>query len=99
MGSRSHRWRLVKSHIWSKEVFIEFRERMMNCQLGAGMVSIHGQKLSPWAGTLGWVAENREMSDKCDDLLAGVFFKRRGVSVAVGLGEGGQTGFSSLCRR
>lgn len=76
--------------------FIEFQERIMNCQLGAGMVSIHGQKLSPWAGTLGWVAGNREMSDICDDLLAGFFFK---VSLVVRLGEGGQTGFSSLCRR
>lgn len=42
---------------------------MVKYQLGAGTVSIHGQKLSPWTG---WVAGNGEMSDN-------VFFKGESV--------------------
>lgn len=30
-------------------------------QIGAGIVSIHGQELSPLAGTFGWVAGNVEI--------------------------------------
>lgn len=40
----------------------------MGCQLGPGMVPIHGKELSPWAGALGRVAGNTEM--RGDDLLA-----------------------------
>lgn len=29
-------------------------------QLGAGIVPANGQTLSPWVGTLGWVARNLE---------------------------------------
>jgi hypothetical protein len=30
----------------------------MTFQLGAGIVPNYNEKLSPWAGTLGWVAGN-----------------------------------------
>lgn len=53
-------------------------------------MSTFGQKLSPFAGTLGWVAGNAEA--RSDDMLAGVF------SLWVGLGEEEQTGFPTLCR-
>lgn len=33
------------------------------CQLGAAIVSIHGQKLGPWEGTLGWVTGNSETGE------------------------------------
>jgi hypothetical protein len=36
---------------------------MIACQLGAGSVSIHPQKLSPWAGTLGWADGNGERTN------------------------------------
>lgn len=42
----------------------------MTCPLGAGTVSMHGQKLSPWTGTLGWVVGNVEM--RGDDMSGGV---------------------------
>jgi hypothetical protein len=32
---------------------MQLKGGVMMCQLGVGMVSKHGQKLSPWAGTLG----------------------------------------------
>ena len=41
----------------SKGDFKEFRRGMRTCQLGAGMVSIHSQKLSPWVGTLSGLPE------------------------------------------
>ena len=43
----------------------------MMCQLGAGIVPIHGQKLSPWTGTLGWVARN----GRSDDMVTGSFLR------------------------
>lgn len=36
----------------------------MTCWLGAGIVSTHGQNLSPWADTLGWVAGNTDNDSK-----------------------------------
>ena len=44
---------------------------MMTHQLGAGFVFIHGQKPSPWVGTLGWVAANTET--RSDGMLARSF--------------------------
>lgn len=43
--------------------------RVMTCELAAGVVLVQGQKLSPWAGTLEWVARNTEMGS--DSLEAG----------------------------
>lgn len=45
----------------------------MTCQLGVGIVPIHGQKLSPWVGTLRWVARNTEMRN--DEILAWAFIQ------------------------
>ena len=41
--------------------FIELRQGVMMRPLGAGIVPIYGQKLSPRVGTLGWVAKNTEV--------------------------------------
>lgn len=68
----------------------------MTCQLEAGIVPIHGQKLGPWAGTLGRIAENLETGS--DDMLGWSFLQGNGgvFSVGVRLGEEGQTGVSQL---
>lgn len=60
----------------------------MACQLGAGTVSTHAQKLSPEEGTLGWLVRKEPI----------VFFKKVGgvFSVQSGEGEGKKMGFSSL---
>lgn len=42
-------------------------------QLGNGIVSIHGQKLSPWVSTHGWVARSTEM--RSDGMLAQSFLQ------------------------
>lgn len=42
--------------------------RSDDSQLGAGVVSVCGQTLSPWAGTLGWVTGNSE--GRSGDMLA-----------------------------
>lgn len=59
---------------------------------------IHGQKLSSWASSLGWVAGNTEA--RWDDVLARSFLQvgKEDFSVRAGLGEEGQTGFPSLSR-
>lgn len=41
---------------------------MITCKLGAAIVHENGKKLSPWAGTLGWVGGKAET--KSDDMLA-----------------------------
>lgn len=47
-------------HIQVKARGLELQGGVMPYQLGAGIVSTHGQKLSPWVGSLGWVAGDGE---------------------------------------
>ena len=62
----------------------------MMCHLGAGIESTHGQKLTSWVGTLGWVAGKKR--EQRSFVSLGVF------SVRAGLGDGGQSGILSLGR-
>jgi hypothetical protein len=55
------------------------------CQLGAGMVPIHGQKLSPWAALLGGLSETGDE----EWWQAGVFSKQMGDFLCLG-GVGGR---------
>lgn len=64
---------------------------MMVCKLGATIVHENGKKLSPWAGTLGWVAGKAERQGVMT-CWPGVFFVW-----ALGRGEEEQMGFLSLC--
>jgi hypothetical protein len=59
----------------------------MTRELRTRIVSIHGQKPNPWAGTLGWFAGNTQM--RSDDMLAGSFLQVEGGD--------GKMGFPSLC--
>jgi hypothetical protein len=63
----------------------------MTCQLGAGMVPIHGPKLNPCTGTLEWVVGNGET--RSDNMLAWSFL--RGVKNSLsgrGWGKEGRQG-------
>lgn len=68
------------------------------CQLGTGMVSIQGQRMSPQAGAFGWVAGNSET--RGGDLLVWSSLQVGGrvFSVWAGLSEGGKMEFPSLYR-
>jgi hypothetical protein len=63
----------------------------MTCQLGPGIMSTHGQELSPSVGTLKWALGLSET--RGNDMLAW----RRFFCVDR-VGGRGQMGFPSLCR-
>lgn len=60
---------------------VKARELMM-CELAARIASIAGQKLSPWVGTLGWVARNEKR--RSDGMLAQMFSKQMGSFLCAG---------------
>lgn len=66
--------------------FIDLKQRVMTCWLGADAVPIYDQMLSLYTGTLRWVARNTKA--RGEDVSV------RSFLCAVGL-KGGQMGFPS----
>lgn len=85
-------------HIWAKaRGLYRARQGVIMCQLGAGIVSIHSQKLSPWVDTLGWTAGTAAMSS--DDFRPEFSPSRWEILCEGGVGRRRANGVSQLVQR